>query len=122
VFDLVGCVVADGDLVLAGAHAVEPDPLPTAQTVFRIASMTKSFTAASILILRDRGLLHLDDAVADIAPEFSNLEPPTRDSPRITDPPSAVDGRGNGDGTMRGRIGISTSATTNSIRTRRNGV
>ena len=77
-------VVADGDLVLAGAHAAEPDPLPTEQTVFRIASMTKSFTAASVLILRDRGLLHLDDAVADVAPEFANLVPPTRDSPRIT--------------------------------------
>ena len=46
-------VVADGELVLTGAHAVDPDPLPTELTVFRIASMTKSFTAASILILRE---------------------------------------------------------------------
>jgi len=77
-------VVADGALVLTGAHAVDPDPLPTEQTVFRIASMTKSFTAASILILRDRGLLRLDDPVADVAPEFATVVPPTRDSPRIT--------------------------------------
>jgi CubicO group peptidase (beta-lactamase class C family) len=77
-------VVADGRLVLTGAQAAEPDPLPTEQTVFRIASMTKSFTAASILLLRDRGLLRLDDAVAEIAPEFATVMPPTGDSPRIT--------------------------------------
>jgi CubicO group peptidase (beta-lactamase class C family) len=58
--------------------------VPTEHTVFRIASMTKSFTAASILILRDRGLLRLDDVVADRAPEFSALVGPTTDSPPIT--------------------------------------
>ena len=77
-------VVADGGLVLTGAIAAEPDPLPTEQTVFRIASMTKSFTAASILILRDRGLVRLDDVVADIAPEFAAVVGPTGDSPAIT--------------------------------------
>ena len=77
-------VVGDGELVLTGATAAEPDPLPTEHTVFRIASMTKSFTAASILILRDRGLLRLDDVVADIAPEFAALVGPTSDSPAIT--------------------------------------
>ncbi len=77
-------VVAEGALVLAGACAAEPDPLPTAQTVFRIASMTKSFTAAAVLMLRDRGSLRLDDAVADIAPEFSAVIGPTSDSPPIT--------------------------------------
>lgn len=76
-------VVADGELVLAGAHAAEPDPLPTERTVFRIASMTKSFTAASILLLRDRALLRLDDVVADIAPEFAAVVGPTTDSPQI---------------------------------------
>jgi len=77
-------VVAGGRLVLTGAQAAAPDPAPTEQTVFRIASMTKSFTAASILILRDRGLLRLDDPVAEIAPEFATVVGPTRDSPRIT--------------------------------------
>jgi len=77
-------VIADGELVLTGGQAAEPDPLPTEHTVFRIASMTKSFTAASVLILRDQGLLRLDDAVADIAPEFGKVVPPTRDSPPIT--------------------------------------
>ena len=39
-------------------------PEPDSATVFRIASMTKSFTASAVLLLRDRGLLRLDDAVA----------------------------------------------------------
>ncbi len=77
-------VVADGALVLTGGHASEPDPLPTEHMVFRIASMTKSFTASAILILRDRGLLRLDDVVADIAPEFKAVVGPTADSSPIT--------------------------------------
>jgi CubicO group peptidase (beta-lactamase class C family) len=77
-------VVADGELVLRGAHPTEPDALPTEQTIFRIASMTKSFTAAAVMILRDRGALRLDDVVADIAPECSAVVGPTSDSPPIT--------------------------------------
>ncbi|MEO7370629.1 MAG: serine hydrolase domain-containing protein, partial [Ilumatobacteraceae bacterium] len=77
-------VVSAGELVLTGAHAADPDPLPIQQTVFRIASMTKSFTAASVLILRDRGLLRLDDVVAGTAPEFAAVVGPTSDSPPIT--------------------------------------
>jgi len=41
---------------------------PTADTVFRIASMTKSFTASAILLLRDRGALRLDDLLTDHCP------------------------------------------------------
>ena len=37
---------------------------------FPIASLTKSFTAASILILRDRGQLDLDIPVCDVLPEL----------------------------------------------------
>jgi serine-type D-Ala-D-Ala carboxypeptidase/endopeptidase len=77
-------VVAGGELVLTGAHAAAPDPIPNEHTVFRIASMTKTFTAAAVLILRDRGLLQLDDVVADIAPEFAAVVGPTIDSPPIT--------------------------------------
>lgn len=38
-------------------------------TVSRIASMTKSFTAATILALRDEGRLHLDDPISLHVPE-----------------------------------------------------
>ena len=76
--------VVNHDLVLTGRCAAVPDALPSERTLFRIASMTKSFTAAAIMILRDRGLLRLDDAVAEIAPEFAAVVGPTTDSPLIT--------------------------------------
>ncbi|HEY0518114.1 MAG TPA: serine hydrolase domain-containing protein [Ilumatobacteraceae bacterium] len=77
-------VVTDGRLVLNGGHAAGDDTMPTERTVFRIASMTKSFTAAAVMLLRDRALLRLDDVVADIAPEFACVVGPTTDSPAIT--------------------------------------
>ena len=40
------------------------------RTAFRIASMTKSFTAATLLSLRDDGLLDFDARVATLIPEF----------------------------------------------------
>ncbi len=51
---------------------------------FRIASMSKSFTAATILLLRDRQLIHLDQPIAEIVPELSELQLPTTDSPEVT--------------------------------------
>ena len=77
-------VVANAEMVLTGACAADPDTLPTEHTVFRIASMTKSFTAAAMMILRDQRLLRLDDVVAEIAPEFAAVIGPTSDSPSIT--------------------------------------
>ena len=56
----------------------------TADTVFRIASMTKSFTAMAILKLRDEGKLSLDDAVSRHVPALANLPYPNKDSPEIT--------------------------------------
>ncbi|MFP5355582.1 MAG: serine hydrolase, partial [Gemmatimonadota bacterium] len=46
--------------------------------------MTKSFTAAAILQLRDAGQLSLDDPVDRYIPELVTLRYPTADSPRIT--------------------------------------
>ncbi|WP_165070510.1 serine hydrolase domain-containing protein [Marisediminicola senii] len=43
---------------------------PGLDTVYRIASMSKSFEAAAVLILRDRGLLALDDRVSAHIPQF----------------------------------------------------
>jgi CubicO group peptidase (beta-lactamase class C family) len=59
-------------------------PAPDAGTVFRIASMTKSFTAAAVLALRDDGALALDDPAEDYVPELRGLRPATADSPRIS--------------------------------------
>ena len=52
----------------------------TPTTAFRIASMTKSFTALAILKLRDDGKLSLEDPVSKWIPEFAKMELPTRDS------------------------------------------
>jgi CubicO group peptidase (beta-lactamase class C family) len=44
---------------------------PTSDSMFRIASVSKSFTAAAVLLLRDRGRLQLTDPVAEyLPPEF----------------------------------------------------
>src|SRR5690348_803182 len=57
-------IVIDGRVAHAGVAGVRDvdtrAPVDT-NTVFRIASMTKSFTAMAILKLRDEGKLSLDD-------------------------------------------------------------
>ena len=70
-------VVADGRLVHArglGERWVG-GPVPDDRTVFRIASMTKSFTAAGILLLRDEGALRLDDPAEDYVPQLAGPRP-----------------------------------------------
>ena len=46
----------------------------TLQTPLSIASATKSFTALSILILADQGLLHVDDKITQYFPELTYRE------------------------------------------------
>jgi CubicO group peptidase (beta-lactamase class C family) len=80
-------VIAGGELVHAGSRGtlrVGEDRPPDASSIFRIASMTKSFTAAAILLLRDEGRLALDDPVARHVPELVALSGPTSDSPPVT--------------------------------------
>lgn len=80
-------VIVDGELAHIGTtgqrELATPSPV-TADTVFRIASMTKSFTAMAILKLRDEGKLALDDPAEHYVPELKGLKYPTSDSPRIT--------------------------------------
>jgi CubicO group peptidase (beta-lactamase class C family) len=68
----------------AGNSAHRVAGTPDADTGFRIASMTKSFTAAAVLLLRDEGALRLDDPAADHIPAMAGLRGPTADSPVIT--------------------------------------
>lgn len=42
----------------------------TAETNFRLASVSKTFTSTAILMLRDRGLLDLDQKITDFFPTF----------------------------------------------------
>jgi CubicO group peptidase (beta-lactamase class C family) len=79
-------IVRDGRLVHSagfGATCVG-GAAPDADTVFRIASMSKSFTAAAILLLRDAGALSLDDPAEKYAPELASWEPVTPDAERVT--------------------------------------
>ena len=46
----------------------------TSSTVFPLASITKSFTAMSVLLAAERGLLSLDDDVSKYIPDWSNRE------------------------------------------------
>lgn len=83
---LAFAVIRGGEiLATGGAGTVEPgqDRTPTGDSVFRIASMTKSFTAAAVLQLRDAGALALDDPVAKYVPEMAGLHGATADSPEI---------------------------------------
>jgi CubicO group peptidase (beta-lactamase class C family) len=71
---LVYGVVADGRLAhwdAWGTASLDRDLRPDLDTAFRIASMTKSFTAATVLALRDQGRLRLDDPVADYVPDLA---------------------------------------------------
>lgn len=80
-------MLIDGRLVhigTAGVRDIGTNAPVDSNTVFRIASMTKSFTAVSILQLRDAGRLSLDDPVERYVPELATLAYPTSDSPRLT--------------------------------------
>ena len=83
---MVWGVVIDGRLAHTGTFGVRDrtsNAPVTAGTAFRIASMTKSFTALAILKLRDEGKLSLEDPVAKWIPEFARMELPTRDTPPL---------------------------------------
>jgi CubicO group peptidase (beta-lactamase class C family) len=56
----------------------------TPQTCFRIASMTKSFTAMAILKLRDEGKLKLDDPAYLYVPEMKQQPYLTKDALPVT--------------------------------------
>ena len=83
---LVYGIVAGGTLVHAQGFGEQRlgGPVPGAGTVFRIASMTKSFTAAAVLGLRDAGELRLDDRAAGHVPELDQIPGATPDSPPLT--------------------------------------
>ena len=80
-------IIIDGKLAWvksAGVANVKTRTPVTSDSVFRIASMTKSFTAMAILKLRDEGRLSLDDPVLKYVPALADLPYPTKDSPSLT--------------------------------------
>jgi CubicO group peptidase (beta-lactamase class C family) len=76
-----GVFDADG-LVASGGHGDRGDGrAPDADTVYRIASCTKSVTAATLLSLVADGLVSLDAPVTAFVPAFAGVTLPTPDSP-----------------------------------------
>ncbi len=79
-------IIVDGQLAYSGGGGfidLEKRTPATAKSMFRIASMTKSFTAMAILRLRDENKLKLDDPVDIYIPEIKNQQL-TEDAPIIT--------------------------------------
>jgi CubicO group peptidase (beta-lactamase class C family) len=80
-------LVVDDTLVFSGGFGTidtETGEPVSEQSLFRIASMTKSFTAMAILRLRDEGKLSLTDQVALYIPGLKDLEYPTSDATPIS--------------------------------------
>jgi CubicO group peptidase (beta-lactamase class C family) len=79
-------VVAGGRLAHAAGFGTRSPGAgaPDADTVFRIASMSKSFTAAAVLLLRDEGLLALDDPAGRYVPELASWPELTPDEGPVT--------------------------------------
>ena len=72
-------VVVDDELVWSTGYGyadIEARRAHDARTLFRIASITKTFTATAILQLRDEGKLHLDDPAVTFLPELREASSP----------------------------------------------
>lgn len=82
-----GKLVVHGSMGSVTASATSRDsgsPPCRQSSVFRIASMSKSFTALAIIQLRDRGFLSLSDPVSKYVPEVKHITPLHADSPELT--------------------------------------
>jgi D-alanyl-D-alanine carboxypeptidase len=79
-------LVYDQDLVYAGGFGyanIDGNTPATARTLYRIASITKLFTATAILQLRDQGKLQLDDPIERHLPWFK-IRNPFPNAPSVT--------------------------------------
>jgi CubicO group peptidase (beta-lactamase class C family) len=83
-------IVRDGELVHAAGFGVRSlggpsgGTAPDERTVFRIASMSKSFTASAIMLLRDEGMLALDDPAAAYLLELAGWDNGAADAGPLT--------------------------------------
>jgi CubicO group peptidase (beta-lactamase class C family) len=66
-------VIKDGEILFQkgyGLANLETKTMVSTKTNFRLASISKQFTAMSILILKEKGLINYDDSINDIFPDF----------------------------------------------------
>lgn len=88
--DMVGLaagIVVDGELAWSRGHGTRLTGTTAAidaDTIFRAGSITKTFTGAALLRLRDDGKLTFDEPAARVVPELAGVVYPTRDSAPIT--------------------------------------
>jgi CubicO group peptidase (beta-lactamase class C family) len=77
-------LVVDGDVVLRHANGladVEGGRAATPETIYRIASITKTFTATAVMALRDEGRLATSDPLSAHLPELDAVYPHRDSSP-----------------------------------------
>jgi len=80
-------IVHDQDLIFAKAYGVadrQTDRKPTPDSLYSIGSVTKVFTTTLMCILRDRGVVRLDDPIAKYLPESVKVPTDPRGAPAIT--------------------------------------
>ena len=66
-------IARDGEIIHQSAHGlanVELGVPITVDTVFRVGSITKQFTAAAIMLLEQRGQLSVDDPIEKFLPDY----------------------------------------------------
>jgi CubicO group peptidase (beta-lactamase class C family) len=89
----VVAAVARGDdaihIAMAGAMSVDGAPMAR-DTLFRITSMTKPMTAATVLALVDAGMLELDAPIDELLPELANRRVLRRPDASLSDTVPAV--------------------------------
>jgi CubicO group peptidase (beta-lactamase class C family) len=83
--------VANGEKIVdeesAGWRSLERQTPMTKDSVFWIASMTKSFTAAAVMMLADEGKLNVNDPVEEYLPEFKGQMVAGEDGKETPHPP-----------------------------------
>jgi CubicO group peptidase (beta-lactamase class C family) len=71
-------VIQGGDMIYCNAYGVSSvdsnQPLTT-DTLFDLASLTKSFTALGVLLLEDSGLIDIDEPLQKYLPDFRIADP-----------------------------------------------
>ena len=88
-FDVPGAavvVVKDGQIYIEtfGVRSVEAEPV-TPDTIFYIASITKTYLATAVCMLEASGKLSLDDTVKDHLPRFELADDEAENSITIRD-------------------------------------
>lgn len=70
-------VASDGEVILSKGYGManyEVDVPNSPKTIFRLASITKQFTALAIMQLYEKGLVKLDDPLNEYLPEYPHGE------------------------------------------------